>query len=418
MEGPAPLTDWRFDVFGNVVEVNPRRKLVQGEQYSFIPMEALSTDSPNVTSIQRRVWGRSSGSKFQNGDVLLARITPSAENGKTALVNLPDARGFGSTELIVLSPKKGGIEDSRLLYYLVKFEKIRKQAIQRMTGSTGRQRIPPEALDDILCPVPPEPEQRRIASVLSTVDEVIQKTDEIIEQTQRLKKGLMQKVLTTGIGHTRFKKTEIGEIPEEWSVVTVGQVCDVRGGKRLTKGHALVEGATDHPYIRVVDFRDGTVDASALKFISDSTFKLISRYTISSDDVYLSIVGTIGLAGSVPIELSGASLTENAAKLCNLRDISKEFLSYLLNSKVVQRQIRSLLGKTSQPKLALFRIKKLLLTLPSLGEQKQIVSLLSAADQVLTQERGRKHQLEQLMKGLMQVLLTGRVRVKVKSKVN
>jgi len=190
------LMDWRFDAFGNAVEVNPRRKLVQGKEYSFIPMEALSTDSPNVTFIQRRVWDRSSGSKFQNGDVLLARITPSAENGKTALVNLPDALGFGSTEFIVLSPKKGGIEDSQFLYYLVKFERIRNQAIQRMTGSTGRQRIPPEALDDILCPVPPVAEQRRIASILSTVDDAIQKIDEKKRSLERLKKGLMQVLLT------------------------------------------------------------------------------------------------------------------------------------------------------------------------------------------------------------------------------
>src|SRR5437870_4307702 len=100
--------DWRFETVGNAVEVNARRKLVQGKEYTFVPMEALSTDSPNLLFVQRRVWDQSSGSKFQNGDVLFARITPSAENGKTALVNLPDSVGFGSTEFIVLSPKKGG----------------------------------------------------------------------------------------------------------------------------------------------------------------------------------------------------------------------------------------------------------------------------------------------------------------------
>ena len=79
-----------------------------------------------------------------------------------------------------------------------------------------------EQYSQIPIPLPPLKEQQKIASILSNVDELIQKTEQIIEQTQRLKKGLMQRLLTKGIGHTKFKKTELGEIPEEWNIITIG----------------------------------------------------------------------------------------------------------------------------------------------------------------------------------------------------
>ncbi|MDZ7778956.1 MAG: restriction endonuclease subunit S [Gemmatimonadota bacterium] len=78
--------------------------------------------------------------------------------------------------------------------------------------------------------LPPLPEQRKIAAILSSVDDAIAATRKVIEQTERVKQGLLQTLMTRGIGHTRFKQTEIGEIPEEWEVVTLEDVCEVRTG--------------------------------------------------------------------------------------------------------------------------------------------------------------------------------------------
>jgi len=261
--------------------------------------------------------------------------------------------------------------------------------------------------------LPPLPEQKKIAEILSTVDQAIEKVDEAIEKTQKLKKGLMQELLTKGIGHKEFKETEIGRLPKEWGVVRISAIADVKGGKRLPKGQKLVNFKTPYPYIRVLDFKDMGIDVNNIQFLLPETQKSIRQYTISSNDVYISIAGTVGIVGVIPSELDNANLTENAAKLCNLRDITKEFLAYFLNSSVGQSQISTYLGKAQQPKLALFRIEKIRLPLPSLPEQQKIAEILSTVDKRLESLRNRKEKLKRIKKGLMSDLLTGRVRVKL-----
>jgi type I restriction enzyme, S subunit len=119
------------------------------------------------------------------------------------------------------------------LYYLLdrSVEKLK----ERVHGSTMKH-IKKGELDDLQVEVPPLYEQRKIAAILSSVDEAIEKTEAIIEQTDKVKKGLMQQLLTKGIGHTKFKKTEIGEIPEEWEVKQLAEVCVINPTYRIEKG--------------------------------------------------------------------------------------------------------------------------------------------------------------------------------------
>jgi len=262
-------------------------------------------------------------------------------------------------------------------------------------------------------PVPQLLEQQKIAEILSTVDNAIQKVDEVIAKTERLKKGLMQELLTKGIGHKEFNNTEIGRIPKDWEIVALKEIADVKGGKRVPKGDKLVDFKTPYPYIRVIDFKNGTIIKQDIKYLPPETYEKIKKYTISSDDVYISIAGTIGLVGLIPPELNGASLTENAAKLCNLKRVKKEFLMFVLNSTTIQTQIKAFTGKGTQPKFALFRIKKLKIPLPLIPEQQKIAQILSTVDKELELERNEKAKLERIKQGLMDLLLTGKIRVKV-----
>jgi type I restriction enzyme S subunit len=260
--------------------------------------------------------------------------------------------------------------------------------------------------------LPPLPEQKKIAEILSTMDKAIEKVDEAIEKTQRLKKGLMQELLTKGIGHKEFKDTEIGRIPKEWDIVRISDIANVKGGKRVPKGQKLVNFRTPYPYVRVLDFKNMGVDVSNVQFLLQETHKSIKQYTISSNDVYISIAGTVGIVGLIPSELDNANLTENAAKLCNLRNITKEFLAYFLTSNIGQNQISIYLGKAQQPKLALFRIEKIRVSLPPIPEQHKIAEILSSVDERLKLLRTRKGRLGKIKKGLMNDLLTGRKRIR------
>jgi type I restriction enzyme S subunit len=166
-----------------------------------------------------------------------------------------------------------------------------------------------------------------------------------------------------------------------WKIKTLGDIADVRGGKRVPKGYKLQLEPTEHPYITVSDFSDdGTIDTSNLRYISSEIYKQIKQYTISSNDLYLSIAGTIGKTGYVPFELDGSNLTENACKLVLRPNIDRDFVYYFTQSDHFIRQAQTNTRTAAQPKLALERLKTIKLTIPeSLPEQQRIVAVLDEA---------------------------------------
>ncbi|WP_261904052.1 restriction endonuclease subunit S [Vibrio fortis] len=168
-----------------------------------------------------------------------------------------------------------------------------------------------------------------------------------------------------------------------WPIVTLGNLVDVKGGKRLPKGESYHQSETKHPYIRVTDFINGSVNIEGLEYISEETHNKIQRYTISKNDVYISIAGSIGIVGKIPPSLDGANLTENAAKLVIKDDqlLDQDFLIRFLSTQG-QDQIQSKKKATSQPKLALFRIEEIEVPLPPLEEQKRIAAILDKADAI------------------------------------
>jgi len=204
-----------------------------------------------------------------------------------------------------------------------------------------------------------------------------------------------------------FKQTEIGLIPEDWEVVRLGEVAEVKGGKRLPKGHKLVNYDTGFPYIRVIDFKNMSVNLSSVKFLEPNTYEKIKHYTISSNDVYISIAGTPGLIGVIPEILDNANLTENAAKLVlRSKNLIKWYLAYFLSSEFGQRQINQSIHKANQPKLALARIKTFKLPLPPLSEQQKIAKVLNKIQQAIEIQERIIQETKNLKKSLMKKLFT------------
>ena len=273
-------------------------------------------------------------------------------------------------------------------------------------------------LDDVqqfLVPLPPLPEQKKIASILTSVDDVIETTQKQIDKLQDLKKATMNELLTKGISHTEFKDSELGRIPKSWEVARLGNYSIIKGGKRLPKGSEFSENPTPFPYIRVSDLKNGSVDTNNLRFVSEKVREHIKRYTISEKDLYISIAGSIGIVGTIPSKLDGALLTENAAKIVIKSEaIHYSFLYYLMNSPMVQKQFHQETGTGGGvPKLALFRIEETTFSLPKISEQHRIVNVLQSLDRKLDTLVQKLSQTQSLKKSLMQDLLTGKVRVQV-----
>lgn len=354
------------------------------------------------------------------GDVLLVGSSGSIQNvGRVGVVTKNSAEPLIHASFTVRARVSNSRMDQIFLPFLfqsswVKFSTFSKRA------ADGKYNLQVQQLRDHLIPLPPLPEQRAIAHVLRTVQRAKEATERVIQATRELKKSLMRYLFTYGpvpieeANRVPLKETEIGLVPEHWEVVKLGEVADIKGGKRLPKGHKLSDRPTPYPYIRVVDFKDGSVDKTNLKFLTPQDYENIKQYTISSRDVYISIAGTIGLVGIVPPELDGANLTENAAKIVlrNQAKVDQHFLVYFLASEIGQEQILLRTTKTSQPKLALARIRQIPIPYPSAGEQQEIARILKVVDKKLKAEEARKQVLEELFKTLLHNLMTGKIRVK------
>lgn len=188
-----------------------------------------------------------------------------------------------------------------------------------------------------------------------------------------------------------------------YGVTKIGDFAKVKGGKRLPKGADLLNEATEHPYIRVTDMLTDGLETSQVKYIDQQTHEAISRYIITTDDVYISIAGTIGRVGIVPESLQMANLTENAAKITEIDDtFNPRFLMYFLRGHLGQGQIAAKTGGTSQPKLALYRIEEIECPLVPRDIQNKIVNVAQDYDLLIENNRRRIQLLEESARLLYQ----------------
>ena len=157
---------------------------------------------------------------------------------------------------------------------------------------------------------------------------------------------------------------------------TIKSIAEVKGGKRIPKGKSTTSTKTNYPYIKVLTFTEnGTIDISKLEYITEDTYTKISNYTISSKDIFISIAGTIGLAGIIPECLDGANLTENAAKITiTNNDINTKWLLYILQSNTMKNIYQKLTHGVGTPKLSLDRIRNINIPLISPTDQQNIVA--------------------------------------------
>ena len=182
------------------------------------------------------------------------------------------------------------------------------------------------------------------------------------------------------------------KLPDSWVWVRLNNLCDVKGGKRIPKGEEFSNEKTKNVYLRVTDFDNYSINQSKLKYISDDLAEKLKNYKISTEDLYLSIAGTIGKVGIIPYELDKSFLTENAVKLTNLSNTTdNKFLLNCLKTNFIQNLISNSITSSGQPKLAIFRIENFFIPLPPLEEQQEIVRVL---DEVLENENKVKELLE------------------------
>lgn len=228
------------------IDINPKEFLAKGTLAKKISMDKLQPFCRDVPEYEIAKF--SGGAKFRNGDTIMARITPCLENGKTAMVNIlePDEVGFGSTEFIIFRAKEG-YTDPDFVYYLVKSSIVRDPAIKSMVGSSGRQRVQTDVVQNLVIPFPSLSEQRKIASILKSLDDKIalntKINDNLLEQMQALYKSWFVDYLPFG-----------GVIPESWTQTNIYSLANIIYGAPFASKQFNTEG-NGKPIIRIRDLK-------------------------------------------------------------------------------------------------------------------------------------------------------------------
>ena len=185
-------------------------------------------------------------------------------------------------------------------------------------------------------------------------------------------------------------------------VYRLDELCDIKSGKRIPKEMDFVTFETEHPYIRARDIKAGKINTDDLIYLEDDVFQKIKRYIINSGDIAITIVGaSVGDTGYASKNVDGYNLTENAVRLTNYKNnVDSKFLHYVLAQKQYHDYMQLIAGAAAQPKLGIYKVKRIKVELPDLKKQKRIVDILSAYDNLIENNNKRIRLLEQTTENL------------------
>lgn len=243
-------SEWTGKKLSDIAEFNPRESLPKGTVAKKIAMDKLQPFCRDIPSYEVETY--TGGTKFRNGDTIMARITPCLENGKTAKVDVLDSGeiGFGSTEYIVFRAKENVDED--YLYYLVCSDEVREPAIKSMVGSSGRQRVQTDVLQNLNIVVPSFDIQKKIGALLCNIDDKIALNNQINKNLEQQAETLF---ISWFVDYIPFNGTK----PDLWKNISVYELAEYINGAAFKKNEYADKGL---PIIRITELKNGITDAT------------------------------------------------------------------------------------------------------------------------------------------------------------
>ena len=401
-------SSWRVKPLGQFAAnrpptINPDR--YPDEQFEYYSIPAYQDrKSPVLTR------GSEIGSAkllFESRTVLFGKLNPRVEK-VWRVGNYTASRKIGSTEWLPLVPRDD--VDEEFLYFLMWSEHVMPKAKKMVSGSTpSRQRVDPRSFYRIEAPLPPLPEQRKIASVLGLVQRAIEQQERLIALTTELKKSLMHKLFTEGLLGERQKQTEIGPVPESWDVVKLEDVCEfISGGTPSKQNDRFWVGSI--PWVSPKDMKRPRL-SDVTDHISETALEDGSALA-PAGSVFVVVRGMI-LAKDVPVALAEVPMAFNQdmkAVVPGLRILP----SYLLCAMVAfKKNLFIKVGRSAHGTMTLLsrEIERFLIPLPDKRTQGQIAHAIATVEQKNEQHRRKRDSLTDLFRTLLHQLMTAQIRV-------
>ena len=304
-------SEWKTIRAADFIEFNPRLSIKKGVTATKVAMDKLQPFTKKIPATEQAEFA--GGSKFCNGDTIMARITPCLENGKTAFVDVLSEGevGFGSTEFIVMRARPG-ISDPQFIYYLATSPDFRNIAIKSMVGSSGRQRVQQGVLDELELSVPALPEQQKIGAFLALLDEKIALNNKINDNLQQQMAALYESWF---VKFTPFN----GCCPSDWQEADVYSIADIIYGAPFASKLFNTTGE-GKPIIRIRDLKDQ-------QFATYTTEQHPKGYLLQHGDI---VVGMDGEFRPYIWANDEAWLNQRVCVFANKRKLGKAFLYYTI----------------------------------------------------------------------------------------
>ncbi len=382
---------------GEVADVNPawfEDCIHNDEEVAFVPMAAVSAETAQIEKPQVRKLGDvlQGFPWFSDGDVLVAKITPCFENGKIAQARISQRFGFGSTEFHVLSPSDS--LDARYLLHFLRQKRVRTEGARRMTGSAGQRRVPKYFLEQLEIPLPPLPEQRRIAEILDRADALRAKRRAALAELD----ALTQSIFLDLFGDPKSSS---------WAMATVADVVDeAEGGIRTGPfGSQLLHSEFSKTGVAVLGIDNAVANEfrwNERRFISVSKYRQLKRYTVRPGDVLITIMGTCGRCAVVPDDIP---IAINTKHLCCITLNQTKCLPLFLHAYFLQHPIaRKYLNQTAKGAimsgLNMGIIKQMPVPLPPLELQHDFARRVTAVEALKAKHRTALAELDALFASL------------------
>lgn len=299
--------------------------------------------------------------------------------------------------------------NGRFFYYF--FSSHFYQRVMRLSAKNSVDSVRRNMIAEMEIPLPPLPEQQKIAEILSTIDAKIEVIDQQISETQALRKGLMQQLLSKGIGHTEFKDSALGQIPKSWEVRILKEECDkLNVGFVGTCEKFYCEKEEGVQMIRTGNLSNGKIKYDNLKYVTHEFHQKNSKSQIFKGDLLIARHGSSGQAVLVPKNFNKSNCL-NIIVIRPKPSLNSEFLKFQFNSKVIKEQVRKKTAGSTQGVVNTKEIASLNFLYPPLSEQYEIAKILRSVDDKLDLLSEKKSHFQELKQGLMQQLLTGKIRV-------
>ena len=348
---------------------------------------------------------------MEQGDILFSNINSVKHIGKVAYFNGEKPLFHGMNLLLFRTNET--YAHSKFIFNLMRSDDFRLEISKRVKPAINQASISGGDLKEINFLSPPLPEQKKIASILTSVDEVIENTQKQIDKLQDLKKATMNELLTKGIGHTEFKDSELGRIPKSWDVRTIGDIVNPKRPVTygiVQAGEQVPDGI---PYIRVSDMKSDSLHPAKMMRTSPVIAKKFTRSRVLEGDIVYALRGDVGKVLVVPRILEGANLTQGTALISKSDSIETSFLYWCFDSSATRKQTYDMAKGSTFVEMTLGNLKNIKIPVPACLEQSAIAKILDSIEGTISLKVEKFHQTQSLKKSLMQDLLTGKVRVTV-----